>query len=98
VRFHDVGAGQQQALIVMVILDPPPRALDRDAKSIVVLFNADKIQKTYNLSDYRGIVLELHPVLRNSQADFLVRQTRYQSEIGQFIIPPRTMAVFVERR
>jgi pullulanase len=82
----------------MVILDPQPRALDPDAKSIVVLFNADKVQKTFDLSDYRGVSLELHPVLRNSQADLAVRQTRYQSEIGQFIIPPRTTAVFVERR
>jgi pullulanase len=98
VRFHHVGSGQPQALIVMVILDPQPRALDPDAKSIVVLFNADKVQKTFDLSDYRGISLELHPVLRNSQADLVVRQTRYQSEIGQFIIPPRTTAVFVERR
>jgi pullulanase len=98
VKFHHGGAGQQQALIVMVILDPQPRALDPDAKSIVVLFNADKVQKTFDLSDYRGVSLELHPVLRNSQADLAVRQTRYQSEIGQFIIPPRTTAVFVERR
>jgi pullulanase len=98
VRFHNVGADRQQALIVMVILDTQARALDHNAKSIVVLFNADKVQKTTDLSDYLGISLELHPVLRRSRADPIVRQTRYHSAIGQFIIPPRTTAVFVERR
>jgi pullulanase len=98
VRFHNAGADQQQALIVMVILDTQAPALDHEAKSIVVLFNTDKVQKTIDLSDYLGISLELHPVLRNSRADPIVRQTRYDSAIGQFIIPPRTTAIFVERR
>jgi pullulanase len=98
VRFHSVGAAQLQALIVMVILDTQTRTLDQDAKSIVVIFNADKVQKTIDLSDYLGVSLELHPVLRNSQADPIVRQTRYESAIAQFIIPPRTTAVFLERR
>jgi pullulanase len=98
VSFHNVGPDRQQALIVMAILDPEAHLLDQSAKSIVALFNVDKVQKTIDLSSYRGIALELHPVLRNSLADPLVRQSRYDYVTGQFIIPPRTTAIFVERR
>jgi pullulanase len=98
VRFQNLGADRQQALIVMVVLDTEAKALDRDTKSIVVLFNADKVQKTFDLSDYLGLSLELHPVLRSSRADLVVRQTLFDSAIGRFIIPPRTTAVFLERR
>jgi pullulanase len=98
VKFHNVGTNQQPALIVMVILDPQERMLDPEAKSIVVLFNADKIQKTFYLTEYVAVSLELHPILQNSRADRVVREARYNAAIGRFIIPPRTTAVFIERR
>ena len=46
VKFHNVGPSQQPALIVMVIHDRPERVLDPEAKSLVILFNADKIENT----------------------------------------------------
>jgi pullulanase len=98
VRFPDLGVKRQQALIVMVLLDSQMPVLDHDAKSIVVIFNADKVQKTIGIRDYVGISLELHPVLRNSWADPVVREARYDCARGQFFIPPRTTAVFLERR
>jgi hypothetical protein len=63
----------------------------------VVLFNVDKITKTISLPDYAGIPLELHPILRNSIADFVVKQSRYNAPTGTFTIPPRTTTVFLER-
>jgi pullulanase len=98
VRFHNVGPNQQEALIVMVILDKQGCTLDPNAKSVVVLFNVDKIQKTIELPEYVGLPLEMHPVLRRSDADLVVRQARYDCSTGSFIIPPRTTAVFVEGR
>ena len=98
VQFHNVGPDQQPALIVMVILDVVGRILDPIAKQLVVFFNADKIQKSIDLPDYVGLSLELHPVLRHSNADLIVKQARYDQSIGRFFIPPRTTAVFVERR
>ena len=98
VKFHNVGPNQQWALIVMVILDREGRTLDPGTKRIVVLFNADKFQKIIDLPEYAGISLELHPVLRHSYADLVVRQARYDDCTGRFLIPPRTTAVFVERR
>jgi pullulanase len=98
VKFYNVGPTQQPALIVMAISDKVGRILDSQAKSIVVLFNVDKIPKMINVPDYAGIPLELHPVLQRSSADPIVRQSHYDSETGTFTIPPRTTAVFVERR
>jgi pullulanase len=98
VQFHNVGPDQQPALIVMVILDVVGRILDPKAKRLMVFFNADKIQKSIDLPDYVALSLELHPVLRHSSADLVVKQARYDQSTGRFNIPPRTTAVFVERR
>jgi hypothetical protein len=92
---NDSASGTLQQL---VILDRQERKLDPETKSVVVLFNADKMLKTIDLPDYVGVPLELHPVLRQSSADLVVRQARYDQATGSFIIPPRTTAVFVERR
>lgn len=97
VKFYNAGPNQQPALIVMAISDKVGRRLDPNAKSIVVLFNVDKVTKTISLPDYAGIPLELHPILRNSIADRVVKQSRYQAPTGTFTIPPRTTAVFLER-
>src|SRR5262249_27044206 len=98
VKFHNVGPTQQPALIVMAISDKVGRKLDPSAKSIVVLFNADKISKTITVSDYAGIPLKLHPVLQHSFADPSARQSQYDSKSGAFSVPERTTAVFVEKR
>jgi pullulanase len=98
VKFHNVGAHQQPALIVMAILDRQEPTLDPAVKSVAVLFNVDKLQKTIILGDYIGVPLELHPVLGRSSADLVVKQARYESRSGSFTIPPRTTAVFVEWR
>jgi pullulanase len=97
-KFYNVGPTQQPALIVMAISDKVGRKLDPNAKSIVVLFNVDKIPKTISVPDYAGIRLKLHPVLQQSFADPIVRQSQYDANSGTFTIPPRTTAVFVEQR
>ena len=97
VKFYNTGTAQQPAFIVMAISDKLGRRLDRNVKSIVVLFNVDKTAKTITLSDYAGIPLELHPVLRNSIADLVVKQSQYHASTGTFTIPSRTTAVFLER-
>jgi pullulanase len=97
VKFYNVGPSQQPALIVMAISDKVGRKLDPNAESIVVLFNVDKIAKTISLPDYAGIPLELHPILRNSIVDLVVKQSQYKARTGTFTIPPRTTAVFLER-
>ena len=41
---------------------------------------------------------DMHPVLSRSIADPIVRDSRYHEATGTFVIPPRTTAVFVEKR
>jgi len=79
----------------MAISDKVARKLDPNAKSIVVLFNVDKVTKTISLPDYAGIPLELHPILRNSIVDRVVNQSQYNALTGTFTIRPRTTAVFL---
>ncbi len=97
VKFYNASA-EQHPLIAMAILDRQQPVLDPEVKSVVVFFNVDKVQKSITLDDYVSVPLELHPVLQRSLADLVVKQTRYESRTGTFIIPPRTTAVFVERR
>ena len=96
-KFYNVGPNQQPALIVMAISDKVGRKLDPNAKSIVVLFNVDKVAKTISIQDYAGIPLSLHPIQLGSSADPVVRQSHYDASTGTFSIPPRTTSVFVER-
>jgi pullulanase/glycogen debranching enzyme len=98
VKFYNTGLNQQPALIVMAILNRPERLFAAQENSVVVLFNAHKLERRIDLPDYLGIALELHPVLRHSSADSLVKQSRYNSSDGSFVVPPRTAAIFVERR
>jgi len=98
VKFFNVGPAQQPALIVMAISDKVGPGLDPENKSIVVLFNVDKIPKTISLPGYAGISLTLHPVLEHSLADSIVKQSQYDAGTATFTIPPRTTAVFLERR
>jgi pullulanase len=98
VKFYNTGPNQRPALVVMAILNRPGRLLDAQENSVVVLFNAHKLAQRIDLSDYVGIALELHPVLRHSFGDPLVKESRYDSSNGSFVVPPRTAAIFVERR
>jgi Domain of unknown function (DUF3372) len=93
VRFYNTGIEQQPGLVVMAIPDRQGPTLDAEVKSVVVFFNVDKVEKVEALSDYVSVPLELHPVLQRSFADLVVKQTRYESRSGSFIIPPRTTAV-----
>jgi pullulanase len=97
-KFYNVGASQQPALIVMALSDNIGPVLDSHLRSIVVLFNVDRVPKTFTLADYSGRSLELHPVLCCSIGDPIVRQSRYDPETYTFTLPPRTTAVFIEKR
>jgi pullulanase len=97
-RFYNLGPHQQPALIVMAISDQQGPVLDPRVKSILVFFNVDKIKKVIDLPDYRGVSLELHPILRRSSADLIVREAGYDSSTATFTVPPRTTAVFMEWR
>ena len=97
-QFHNVGPVQQPALIVMTLSDRTDPVIDPLMRSVVVLFNVDRIPKTVTVSNYAGISLILHPILSKSSADTVVRSSGYDEGTGTFTIPSRTTAVFLERR
>jgi hypothetical protein len=98
VKFYNVGLSQQPALIVMMLSDRTGPVLDSCVRSIIVLFNVDRIPKTVTVWDCVGTSLDLHPVLSRSIADPIVRNSLYDEATGTFVIPPRTTAVFLEKR
>jgi pullulanase/glycogen debranching enzyme len=96
-RFYNTGPQQVPGLIVMGIDGARPRLYDSARhKSVVVLFNVDKVAKSVTVPELAGRRLSLHPIQRSSDSDPLVRNASYSST-GTFVIPPRTTAVFIER-
>jgi pullulanase len=96
-KFYNVGLGQVSGLIVYSISDQLSPQLDSRYRSVVVLSNATKSAVTYSVSDYQGRRLTLHPIQTNG-ADPVVKTATFTRDTGTFTIPPRTIAVFVERR
>ncbi|HEX7454871.1 MAG TPA: alpha-1,6-glucosidase domain-containing protein [Gallionella sp.] len=97
VSFPDQGA-QKPGLIVMSIsgtstLDATVCG-DTKYKSIVVLFNANKITQTFTVPGYIGkTTVVLHP-LQAAGNDTVVKGASFAA--GVFSVPARTTAVFVE--
>ena len=96
-RFHNVGPQQAPGLIVMSIDGQHPRSYEgAKYKSVVVLFNVDKVAKTLAVAELKGRMLKTHKVHRQSDSEQLARTAGYDSATGSFTIPPRTTVVFVE--
>jgi pullulanase/glycogen debranching enzyme len=91
-HFHNTGPQQVPGVVVMRLEGAGyPGARYR---SVVVVFNADKVPKSLDVPELAGRKLRLHPV-QQSGSDRVVRQAAYDRD-GRFSVPPRTAAVFVE--
>jgi pullulanase/glycogen debranching enzyme len=96
VSFPDQGA-QQPGLIVMSISGAVGCG-DQKYKSIVVLFNANKIAQTFTptgSASYVGKTVNLHTV-QVTGSDTVVKGASFTTATGLFSVPARTTAVFVE--
>ena len=97
-QFHNVGPQQVPGLVVMSVDGQHPRHYEgAKYKSVVVLFNVDKVAKTVTLAELKGRHLQVHRIQRRSESDHLARTAGYDGASGSFTIPPRTTVVFVER-
>jgi len=96
-RFHTNGPDQVPGLVVMELLDAGAGLpdLDPSASRIVVLFNASKAAVTFGAPEWKKGGFALHPVLAAS-GDPVVRTASFDRGRGQFTVPARTAAVFVE--
>jgi pullulanase/glycogen debranching enzyme len=96
-RFHNVGPEQVPGLIVMSIDGQHPRRYPgAKYKSVVVLFNVDKVANSVSVAQLRGLRLKVHSIQRRSDSDRLARTAGYDSATGSFSVPARTTVVFVE--
>jgi pullulanase-type alpha-1,6-glucosidase len=96
VGFNNTGPDQQPGLIVMSISDMVGDDLDGTADSMWVLFNANDEAVTFTMPGLAGLDdVVLHPVQANS-ADPIVRAASFDAATGEFSVPGRTTAVFVE--
>jgi pullulanase/glycogen debranching enzyme len=95
--FYNVGPTQLPGLIVMGIdgMSPSPYP-GAKYKSVVALFNVDKIAKTLTVPALKGKFLIIHPFQFLSPADPLARTSSYNPLTGTFTVPPRTTVVFIE--
>jgi pullulanase/glycogen debranching enzyme len=96
-KFYNVGLGQVPGLIVYGISDQVGAKLDPRNRSVVVVINANITPVNYAVPDFNGRKLELHPAQANG-SDPLVKTAVFARATGNFTVPGRTIAVFVERR
>jgi len=94
--FHNTGPEQVPGMVVMRIDgDEPNRYPQSRYRSVVVVFNVDKVEKSVTIPRLKGLKLDLHKIQRNG-SDPVVKGARYASASGAFTIPARSAAVFVE--
>jgi pullulanase-type alpha-1,6-glucosidase len=92
VSFPDQGA-QQPGLIVMRVSGAASCG-DQKFKSVIILFNANKVAQQFASSAYTGHNVALHSLQANG-SDVVVKTAAFSN--GTFSVPARTTAVFVEQ-
>ena len=93
--FLNTGQSQVPGLIVMK-LDANGGDFGR-YQHIVVVFNANNSQVSFQNSALVGLGLHLHPVQRHS-ADPIVSQSSFNAQTGTVVVPALTTAVFVTEK
>jgi pullulanase/glycogen debranching enzyme len=96
VSFPMGGPGQTPGVIVMRIDDTVGTDVDRDLKGLVVVFNGSGSATTQTLAATAGQRHELHPI-QAAGTDSIVKMSTHNDQNGQFTVPARTVAVFVQR-
>ncbi len=95
-RFYNTGPNQIPGLIVMTV-DDPTGAIDREHDRLVVVFNANDQAQTVTVADLAGKRLTLHP-LQVFSLDAAERSSSFNRTTGTFSVQGRTAAVFWSNR
>jgi len=84
----------KDALIVMALSDSPAPDLDAAYETLLVFFNANKIDQTYAIAGANGF--SLHPLHTNGvDDDEVIATATFNDTTDTFSIPARTTVVFV---
>ncbi len=94
--FPRSGTGETPGVVVMHISDLVGRSLDPTAKSVTVVFNAGDTRARETVPALARTTQRLHPV-QASGDDAVVKTSTFDRSTGTFVVPPRTVAVFVQR-
>lgn len=93
-KFHNTGAKQVPGVIAMSI--DGQNYAGAKYKSVMVLFNVDKVAKTISVEAMKGKALQIHPIQAASTADAIAKTASFNSSNGTFSMPARSTVVFVE--
>jgi pullulanase len=93
--YLNTGPAQLPGLIVMLLSDKLAEDIDPTYESIVVLVNANDEALVFEAEELVGLSLVLHQVQRAS-VDARVKTSSFDAAVGEFQVPGRTTAVFVE--
>lgn len=96
VSFPNGGPQQTPGVVVMRIDDTVGRDVDPRTKGLVVVFNASPAATTQTVAGTAGARFALHPEQAKG-SDRVVKGSRFDPRSGAFTVPPRTVAVFVQR-
>jgi pullulanase/glycogen debranching enzyme len=89
-------ASQVAGFLMMVVGKAGTSCGDNAWKSVIVAINAKPVAQSYVVAAYAGhATVTLHPV-QVAGADAVVKTASFQASNGNFSIPARTAAVFVE--
>lgn len=94
VIFHNVGPDQLPGVVVMELSDVVGENLDPQHARVVVIFNGDDGDITFNGETFAGQGFTLHPV-QAASFDAITQTASFDSATGTFTVPALTTAVFV---
>lgn len=94
VIFHNVGPDQLPGVVVMELSDTVGENLDPQYAGVVVIFNGDDGDITFNAETFAGQPFELHPIQAGGY-DAVAQTAVFDSATGSFTVPALTTAVFV---
>ncbi|WP_206482890.1 pullulanase-type alpha-1,6-glucosidase [Thalassotalea sp. G2M2-11] len=89
-HFHNTGRDQIPGLIVMSLTGS-------EQIEQMVLINVTTQAQQYTMESLTGYSFNLHPALQGAK-DPIVKQSTFAKKEGEFTVPARTVAVFVNQR
>jgi pullulanase/glycogen debranching enzyme len=96
VSFPLSGPGETPGVLTMLLDDRAGADVDPRWESVTVVFNASDETQAQVVPRLAGRRVSLHPVQAHG-GDAVVKQSSYDRATGTLTVPPRTVAVFVER-
>lgn len=91
-KFYNTGSTQQSALVVFSL--DGSGYTGANFSKIVVLYNVDKVAKTFSNPDFVNAGFTLHSA-QASGSDAEVKKSTFTNATGSFMVPARSVAVFV---